>query len=112
VRASGGFYRWRHGGEFARLLIFDQIIAFDGIAAGVGQRARSQTRRLANPGWLCGGNQHSLRSPFADGLNQPRTHARCAARRAFRRALALCCLSQAAITRHASQRFRLRDLVV
>ena len=27
------FYRWRHGGEFARLLIFDQIIAFDGIAA-------------------------------------------------------------------------------
>ena len=27
------FYRWRHGGEFVRLLIFDQIIAFDGIAA-------------------------------------------------------------------------------
>jgi hypothetical protein len=27
------FYRWRHGGEFARLLIFDQILAFDGIAA-------------------------------------------------------------------------------
>jgi len=27
------FYRWRHGGEFARLLIFDQILAFDSIAA-------------------------------------------------------------------------------
>lgn len=26
------FYRWRHGGEFARLLILDQIFAFDGIA--------------------------------------------------------------------------------
>lgn len=26
------FYRWRHGTECARLLIFDQIIAFDSIA--------------------------------------------------------------------------------
>ena len=26
------FYRWWHGAEFARLLIFDQIIAFDSIA--------------------------------------------------------------------------------
>jgi len=33
VRASGGFTDGDHGGEFARLLIFDEIIAFDGIAA-------------------------------------------------------------------------------